>query len=115
MVDKGRMGCGEHCDRGDPGNINCWGYASNLGGQSSRVSLDRVDVVDGRGNSFSLGRNGQFALPTGHTSDISPGSRVKYTVKVPDKDLDARTLTLYIDLSNPRSLEYTFRDVPVAK
>ncbi len=105
----------ELCGRGNPNNIECWGYVSNLGGQSSRVSLDRVDVVDGRGNSFSLDRNGQFAFPTGHSSDIPPGSRVKYTVKVPDKDLDARTLTLYMDLSNPRSLEYTFRNVPVAE
>ena len=105
----------ENCDRHNPGNIECWGYASNLGGATSRVSLDRVDVVDGRGNSFSLDRNGQFAFPTGATSSIAAGSRVRFNVKVPDKDADARTLTLYMDLSNPRSLEYTFRDVPIAQ
>ncbi len=105
----------ENCGRGNPGNIECWGYASNLGGANSRVSLDRVDVVDGRGNSFTLDRKGQFAFPTGQSSTIPAGSRVKFTVSVPDKDLEARTLTLYMDLSNPRSLEYTFRNVPVAE
>src|SRR5579862_867383 len=104
----------ENCGRA-PGNVECWGYVSNVGGANSRVSLDRVDVVDSRGNSFSLDRNGQFAFPGGHSSEIAPGSRVKFTVKVPDKDAEARTLTLYMDLSNPRSLEYTFRDVPVAE
>jgi hypothetical protein len=105
----------ENCGRGKPEGIECWGYVSNLGGAASRVSLDRIDIVDSHGNSFSLDRNGQFAFPTGQTSNVPPGSRVKFTVKVPDKDADARTLTLYMDLSNPRSLEYTFRDVPVAQ
>jgi len=105
----------ENCDRGNPGGIECWGYVSNLGGASSRVSLDRVDVVDGRGNSFSLDRKDQFAFATGQSSTVPAGSRVKFTLKVPDKDLEARTLTLYMDLSNPRSLEYTFRNVPVAE
>jgi hypothetical protein len=105
----------ENCGRGTNGIIECWGYASNLGGGNSRVSLDRVDVVDSRGNSFSLDRKGQFAFPSGQSSYIAPGSRVKFTVSVPDKDLEARTLTLYMDLSNPRSLEYTFRNVPVVE
>lgn len=105
----------ENCGRGNGGSIECWGYASNLGGANSRVSLDRVDVVDGRGNSFSLDHRGQFAFPTGQSSYIAAGSRVKFTVTVPDRDLEARSLTLYMDLSNPRSLEYTFRNVPVAE
>lgn len=102
----------ELCGRGHPGNIECWGYVSNLGSESSRVSLDRVDVVDGRGNSFS---RGQSAFPAGHTFDVPAGSSVKFSVDVPDNDQQARTLTLYMDLSNPRNLEYTFRDVPVAE
>jgi len=105
----------ENCDRGNPGDIECWGYVSNLGGASSRVSLYSVDVVDGKGNSFSLDRKGQFAFATGQSSNVAPGSRVKFTVKVPDKDLEARTLTLYMELSNPPSLEYTFRNVPIAE
>ena len=102
--------CGRNAD-----HVECWGYVSNLGGANSKVSLDRVDVVDGRGNSFSLVRNGQFAFPNGDSSSIAAGNRLKYTVRIPDKDLDARTLTLYMDLSNPRSLEYTFRDVPIVR
>ena len=105
----------EQCDRGTPEHVECWGYVSNVGGANSRVSLDRVDVVDGRGNSFSLDRNGQFAFPSGRSSNVAPGDKVKFMVKVPDKDADARTLTLYMDLSNPRNLEYTFRDVPIAR
>ncbi len=105
----------EQCDRGTPDHVECWGYVSNVGGANSRVSLDRVDVVDGRGNSFSLDRNGQFAFPSGRSSNVAPGDKVRFTVKVPDKDADARTLTLYMDLSNPRNLEYTFRDVPIAR
>ncbi len=105
----------ENCDRGATHVIECWGYASNLGATTSRVSLDRVDVVDGRGNSFSLDRRGLFAFPSGQSSYIPAGSRVKFAVNVPDKDLEARTLTLYMDLSNPHSLEYTFRNVPVAE
>ena len=105
----------EQCGRGAPDHVECWGYVSNLGGANSRVSLDRIDVVDGRGNSFSLDRNGQFAFPNGRSSNVAPGNKVKFTVKVPDNDADARTLTLYMDLSNPRNLEYTFRDVPIAR
>ena len=103
----------EHCGRGTPGNVDCWGYVSNLGNESSKVSLNRIDVVDGKGNSFSVEHNGQFGFATGQSSAIPAGSRVKYTVSVPDKDKDARTFTLYVDLSSPRGLEYTFRDVPV--
>ncbi len=103
----------EFCDHVNPGGIECWGYVSNVGDQSARVALDRVDVVDSKGNSFSVNNTSQFAFPTGRSSTIPAGSRVKYTVKVPDSDRNARALTLYVDLSNPPKLEYTFRDVPV--
>ncbi len=105
----------EFCRRVNPGSIECWGYVSNLGAGGARVSLDRADVVDGKGNTFSLDRNSQFDFPTGKSSSLPPGSRVKYTVRVPDKDPGARTLTLYLDVSNPTGLEYTFRDIPVAE
>jgi hypothetical protein len=71
--------------------------------------------VDGRGNIFSLDRNGQFAFAGGRSSSVGVGEKVKYTLQVPDRDVEARTLTLYLDLSNPRSLEYTFRDVPIIR
>ena len=103
----------ELCERVTPENIDCWGYVSNLGNESSHVSLYGVDVVDGKGNAFSLS-NGQFDFSAGQSSNIPAGSRAKYTVKIPDKDQGARKLTLYLDLSNPGRLEYTFRDVPVA-
>jgi hypothetical protein len=104
----------ELCERVNPQSIECWGYVSNLRDESSDVSLYRADVVDGKGNSFNLSSNGQFDFPTGHSFNIPAGSSVKYTIKIPDKDQDAQTLTLYLDVSNPRDLEYTFRDVPVA-
>jgi hypothetical protein len=104
----------ELCERVNPQSIECWGYVSNLRDESSDVSLYRADVVDGKGNSFNLNSNGQFDFPTGHSFNIPAGSSVKYTIKIPDKDQDAQTLTLYLDVSNPRDLEYTFRDVPVA-
>jgi hypothetical protein len=104
----------EKCDRGNAGSIECWGYVSNLGDASSRVALDRVDVVDGRGNTVTLDRNGQIALPSGRSSTISAGANVKYTMKIPDQDQTAKTLTLYVDLSSPKSLEYTFRNIPVS-
>lgn len=105
----------EQCGRGPSDHLECWGYVSNVGAASSKISLDRVDIVDSRGNSFSLDRDGQLAFPNGRSSDVAPGAKVKFTVKVPDSDADARTLTLYMDLSNPRNLEYTFRDVPIAR
>jgi len=104
----------ELCERVNPGGIECWGYVSNLGDKSSHVSLHGFDVVDGKGNAFSLNNNGQFDFSTGQNFNIPAGSRAKYTVKIPDKDREARTLTLYLDLGDPRGLEYTFRDVPVA-
>jgi len=104
----------ELCKRVNPESIECWGYVSNLGADSSHVSLYRVDVVDGKGNVYGLKSNGQFDFSTGPSFNILAASRAKYTIKVPDKDGEARTLTLYLDLSNPRGLEYTFRDVPVA-
>lgn len=105
----------ESCGRGTPGTIECWGYASNLGADSSRVALDRVDVVDGRGNTFTLDRNAQFGFTGGRSSSIAAGSRLKYSLKVPDQDAQAHTLTLYVDLSAPPGSEYTFRDIPIAR
>lgn len=104
----------ELCERVSPQSIECWGYVSNLHDESSNVSLYRADVVDGKGNSFNLSTNGQFYFSTGHSFNIPAGSSVKYTLKIPDEDQDTQTFTLYLDVSNPRDLEYTFRDVPVA-
>ncbi len=105
----------ELCQRIDPQNIGCWGYLSNLGDDSSRISLDNFDVIDKKGNSFSLGSKEQFRFATGRVADVPAQSRVRYTVKIPEKDQDARTLTLYLDVRNRKVLEYTFRDVPVAE
>ena len=105
----------ESCGRGTGGKIECWGYVSNQGSETSHVSLDRIDVVDGKGNNFTLDRNADFGFPGGRSSSLAPGARTKYSLKVPDQDPKARTLTLYVDLSNPPSLEYTFRDIPIAQ
>ena len=103
----------ERCQRVNPGNIECWGYVSNVGTDPSRVSLQSVDVVDGKGNTFNLRGAGQLDFSTGRISNISGGAREKYTVTVPDKDPNAKTLTLYVDVTNPHALEYTFRDIPI--
>jgi hypothetical protein len=104
----------EQCQRMATGNVECKGYVTNLSAQASRVTLDGVDVVDGKGNSFNLNSNGQVNFSTGRTSSIAAGAREAYTVKVPDKDPDAKTLTLYVDVNNPHGWEYTFRDIPIA-
>jgi hypothetical protein len=104
----------EQCQRTGTGNVECKGFVTNLGAQPSRVTLDGVDVVDGKGNTFNLNSNGQVNFSSGRTSSIAAGSREAYTVKVPDKDPDARTLTLYVDVNNPHGLEYTFRDIPIS-
>jgi hypothetical protein len=103
----------ERCQRMSPGNIQCWGYVSNVGADPARVSLQSVDVVDGKGNTFNLRGVGQLDFTTGRSSNISAGDRAKYTVTVPDKDPNASTLTLYVDVTNPHALEYTFRDIPI--
>ena len=54
-----------------------------------------------------------WTFATGRISNISGGARDKYTVTVPDKDPNAKTLTLYVDVTNPHALEYTFRDIPI--
>lgn len=104
----------ELCRRVSPDSIECQGYVTNKGGETSRVTLDGVDVVDGKGNSFNLSTGGQFNFGSGRSLNIAGGSRAKYVVKVPDKDPDARTLTVYVDVNNPHGLEYTFRDVPIS-
>jgi hypothetical protein len=104
----------EQCLRMATGNVECKGYVTNLSAQPSRVTLDGVDVVDGKGNSFNLNSNGQVNFSAGRTSSIAAGAREAYTVKVPDKDPDAKTLTLYVDVNNPHGWEYTFRDIPIA-
>lgn len=104
----------ERCQRVPTGNIECWGYVSNVGTDPSRISLQSVDVVDGKGNTFNLRGVGQLDFPTGRSSNILGGARTKYTVTVPDKDPDARTLTLYVDIANPHALEFTFRDIPIS-
>jgi hypothetical protein len=105
----------ESCRRSDPESIECQGYVTNLGNEPSHITLGEVDVVDGKGNSFNLNSNGQFNFSTGRSLSIAAGSRAKYTVKVPDKDRDARTLTVYVDVNNPHGLEFTFRNVPIAE
>ena len=105
----------ESCRRSTPDGIECQGYVTNLGSEASHITLGGVDVVDGKGNSFTLNSSGQFNFSTGRSLSIAAGSRAKYTVKVPDKDRDARTLTVYVDVNNPHGLEFTFRNVPIAE
>jgi hypothetical protein len=105
----------ESCRRSNPESIECQGYVTNLGNEPSHITLGGVDVVDGKGNSFNLNSSGQFNFSTGRSLSIAAGSRAKYTVKVPDKDRDARTLTVYVDVNNPHGLEFTFRNVPIAE
>ncbi len=105
----------ESCRRSDLESIECQGYVTNLGNEPSHVTLGGVDVVDGKGNSFNLNNLGQFNFSSGRSLSIAGGSRAKYTVKVPDKDRDARTLTVYVDVNNPHGLEFTFRNVPIAE
>lgn len=103
----------EDCDRGKPGTVECWGYVSNLGNPVTNISLNRVDVVDGKGNTSTLYGVSPTNFPLGHKFNVAAGSRTKYTFRLPDKDKQANTLTLYVDLATPGNLEYTFRDVPV--
>jgi hypothetical protein len=103
----------ERCQRVNPGNVECWGYVSNVGTDPARIGLQSVDVVDGKGNTFNLRGVGQLDFASGRSSNIAGGSRAKYTVTVPDKDPNAKTLTLYVDVTNPHALEYTFRDIPI--
>jgi hypothetical protein len=105
----------ESCRRSNTDSIDCQGYVTNLSAEPSHVTLDGVDVVDGKGNSFNLNSSGQFNLGTGRSLSLAAGSRAKYTVKVPDKDREARTLTVYVDVNNPHGLEYTFRNVPISE
>ncbi|MGA7461167.1 MAG: hypothetical protein WBW69_13135 [Candidatus Korobacteraceae bacterium] len=104
----------ENCERANPGGIECWGYISNQRNQDSKISLFRVNVIDGKGNSFDLSSKGQATFSDVHDFTVPAQSKVKYSVKVPDNDKDARTLTLYLDAATPRSSEYTFRGVPVS-
>lgn len=104
----------ESCGRVSSQSIECWGYLSNLREKDSRISLYRVNVVDGNGNSFDLSGGGQAAFAS-HDFKVPAQSRVRYSVKVPDNDPEARTLTLYVDVNNPRNVEYTFRDVPITE
>lgn len=105
----------ESCRRSTAQNIECQGYVTNLGTQLSHVTLGGVDVVDGKGNSFNLNGSTEVNFSSGRSQNIAAGSRAKYTVKVPDKDRDARTLTVYVDVNNPHGLEFTFRNVPIAE
>ena len=105
----------ESCDRADAGTIKCWGYVANQRDKNSDVSLSRADVVDAKGNSFNLTSNGQYTFSTGATASIPAYSTLKYTLTIPDKDPAAQMLTLYLDAKNPRDVEYTFRDIPVAQ
>lgn len=105
----------ESCRRSDLESIECQGYVTNLGSEPSHVTLGGVDVVDGKGNSFNLNNLGQFNFSSGRSQSIAAGSKAKYIVKVPDKDRDAKTLTVYVDVNNPHGLEFTFRNVPIAE
>jgi len=103
----------EQCERSKLGSIDCWGYVSNLGNLVTNIVVDRVDVVDGKGNSYSLYGTSQTSFPSGHRFNVPNGAHAKFALKLPDKDKQARSVTLYVDLNSPRNLEYTFRDIPV--
>ena len=104
----------ENCERANSTGIECWGYISNQRDKDSKISLYRVNAIDGKGNSFDLSSKGQATFAEVHDFTVPAQSKVKYSIKVPDSDKDARTLTLYLDLANPRGSEYTFRNVPVS-
>ena len=104
----------ESCERTHPAGIECWGYISNQRDKDSKVSLYRADVVDGKGNSFDLNTKPSSSFAPTHDFTVPAQAKVKYSITVPDNDKDARTLTLYLDVNNPRISEYTFRDIPVA-
>lgn len=104
----------ENCEHANPGGIECWGYISNQRDKDSKISLYRVNAIDGKGNSFDLSSKGHATFSDIHDFTVPAQSKVKYSIKVPDNDKDARTLTLYLDISNPHGSEYTFRDVPVS-
>jgi hypothetical protein len=104
----------ENCERTHATGIECWGYISSQRDKDSKVSLYRVDVVDGKGNSFDLNSKGQTTFADVHDFNVPAQSKVKYSIKVPDNDKEVRTLTLYLDVNNPHGSEYTFRDIPVA-
>ena len=104
----------ENCERANSTGIECWGYISNQRDKDSKISLYRVNAIDGKGNSFDLSSKGQATFSDVHDFTVPAQSKVKYSIKVPDSDKDARTLTLYLDLANPRGSEYTFRNVPVS-
>ena len=104
----------ENCERTNPAAIECWGYISSQRDKDSKVSLDRVDVVDGKGNSFDLSSKGQTTFADVHDFTVPAQSKVKYSIKVPDNDKEARTLTLYLDVNHPHGSEYTFRDIPIS-
>lgn len=103
----------EFCQRSNAAGIECWGYISNQRDKDSKVSLFRVDVIDGKGNSFDLWSKGHTSFSDTHDFTVPAQSKVKYSIKVPDNDKEARTLTLYLDVDNPRLSEYTFRDIPI--
>ena len=105
----------EDCARTNSTGIECWGYISNERDKDSKVSLYRVDVIDGKGNSFDLARKGHTDFSDTHDFTVPAQSKVKYSIKVPDKDKEARSLTLYLDVNNPRFSEYTFRDIPITE
>jgi hypothetical protein len=104
----------EACGRTSAQGVECWGYLSNLRDKESKISLYRVNAVDGKGNSFDLNSGGKNGFSS-HDFKVPARSRAKYSVKVPDTDPEARTLTLYLDVNNPASAEYTFRDVPITE
>jgi HAMP domain-containing protein len=104
----------ENCERANATGIQCWGYISNQRDKDSKISLYRVNAIDGKGNSFDLSSKGQATFADVHDFTVPAQSKVKYSIKVPDNDKDARTLTLYLDVANPRGSEYTFRNVPVS-
>jgi HAMP domain-containing protein len=104
----------ENCERANATGIECWGYISNQRDKDSKISLYRVNAIDGKGNSFDLSSKGQATFSDVHDFTVPAQSKVKYSIKVPDNDKDARTLTLYLDVANPRGSEYTFRNVPVS-
>lgn len=104
----------ENCERANASGIECWGYISNQRDKDSKISLYRVNAIDGKGNSFDLTSKGQVPFADVHDFTVPAQSKVKYSIKVPDNDKEARTLTLYLDVANPHGSEYTFRDVPVS-
>jgi hypothetical protein len=103
----------ERCARSGEA-IKCWGYATNKTDATSDLHFKDSHAVDDEGHSFFVGIiGGGFHFANDIHEKLSPGTKTRFFVKVPDPHMNVKKLTLQLNTEVAGNYDHFVFDVPV--